>query len=166
MSASPEEIAHVIHVTQGIIKMYKAFYQLRVQAMLTEIEMMEIQHKIDEFEKKDIKSGIAIYEKIIEEYDVGLTTFQFDSNLKIENLKMDFFHLTTKPPSEELKRLQSYRDGLETKYLQINELVKKKTEEIADFQKKTIPTLPQEIQNYTSEVEEAMKDIQNRKPTQ
>lgn len=153
-----EQILHVMNTTKHVIQLQKAYYELKKQAMLVEIEMMDNSAKLEEIEKKERHKTLHIYDLIIQEYEKSLVTFDFQSSLRIEALKVEFNKVIENfPQLPEYKKLIEYNMNLEKKFEALCALCDKKVKEIQEYQKKAIPTLPSVIMESAEEVEAALR---------
>lgn len=152
-----EEILHVMDVTKGVIKLQKAFYEIKKQTLLVEMEIMNNNARLDEIENKERQKGLHIYDLIIEEYEKSSITFDFQSSLRIEALKIEFQKIVSNfQELPEYKKLVEYNQNLEKKFETLYDLANKKVKEIEEYQKKAIPTLPSIVMEASDEVEAAL----------
>ncbi len=152
--AKLEERALVLDVvlkTKHVISLYKAYYQLKKEAMQTELQIIEHNQKFNENERKDAMKTLGAYEEIIKEYEQAERTFDFANYLKIEKIKASLVNSLSQP-NPEIEKLQVSMNALHGKLDAIEKLATNKMHEIQKYQTDIAPTLPEDIFDHQEEV--------------
>lgn len=147
-------VMYVFNVTKKMNNLQRNYYELKKQDLIAQLDLIDVETKLNAMTKGNVEKGIEICDKIIKLYVGCENTFDYSLRIQIDTLRTELTNTLNKNTSSNHRQMMEYIQNIQNKLQSIDELSEKKLKEINDFQKKVRPTLPQEVVQCSDELDD------------